>query len=437
MQRLIACAVGILAGAGLVLVGGIGMARSSDGPRAGRHRVPTEARIRDMDIEFYQYRIARDPRSAGDYSRLAGLYLQRARESADDGDLLRAEKTARHSLELRAGRNSAAFGVLASSLLAQHRFVEALEVGERLLADDSTSVAARGLLAETQIELGHYEEAGRMLGTLTTYRNNLSVAPRLARWEELHGRPERARRELRAARDEASRRHGIPKEQVAWFHLRLADLALRNGRFSEAERELRSGLAIAPTDHRLLATLARLEANRHSWDRAIEAGERALAIALEPATLGMLSDAYAAKGDRARSSEYARAMQVAISRDTGPFHREWSLFLLDHDREVDAVLARAREELKTRQDIYGYDLLAWALHKSGRQVEAREAAKRALALGIRDASLLYHAGVIERALGNDLAAHLRAALQANPRWHPFQPAAARMTLDSIASNAEP
>jgi tetratricopeptide (TPR) repeat protein len=434
MRRLLCYAIAALVAAGAVLAGGFGMARSTEA-----QPVPTEARIRDLDIEFYQDRIARDPRSAGDYTRLAGLYLQRARESADDRDLLHAETTARRSLTLRAGRNSAAFGVLASSLLAQHRFVEALEVAKRLLADDSTSVAARGLLADCYIELGHYEEAGGMLGSLATYRNNLSVAPRLAHWEELRGRPERARRELRAARHEASRRHGIPKEQIAWFHLRLADLALRHGRLSEAERELRSGLAIAPDDHRLLATLARLEANRHRWDRAIEAGERAIAIALEPETLGILSDAYAAKGDKARSSEYARAMQVAISRDPGPFHRQWSLFLLDHDREVDAVLARVREELKTRKDIYGYDLLAWALHKSGRPVEARKAVKRALALGTRDASLLYHAGVIERALGNDLAAraHLQAALQTNPRWHPFQPAAARMTLDSIAADAKP
>jgi tetratricopeptide (TPR) repeat protein len=434
MRRLLPYAIGTLIGVGVVLVGRIEMARSSEG-----HPVPTEAHIRDLDIEFYQYRIARDPRSAGDYTRLAGLYLQRARESADDRDLMLAEMASRHSLALRAGRNSAAFGVLASSLLAQHWFVEALEVAERLLADDSTSVAARGLVAEIHVELGHYEEAGKMLGSLASYRNNLGIASRLARWEELHGRPERARRELRIARDEAARRHGVPKEQVAWFHLRLADLALRHGRFSEAERELHAGLIIAPSDHRLLATLARLEANRHGWDRAIEAGERAIAVAPEPATLGLLSDAYAAKGDQARSSSYARAMEVAISRDPGPFHREWSFFLLDHDREVDAVLARARGELETRKDIYGYDLLAWALCKSGRQAEAREAIEPALALGIRDASLLYHAGMIERALGNDLAAraHLQAALHANPRWHPFQPAAARMTLDSIAADAKP
>jgi tetratricopeptide (TPR) repeat protein len=439
MRRLKAYAVGTLVGAGLMLAGTIGLARSSHQSVSESHPLPTQARIRDLDIEFYQRRIARDPRSAGDYTRLAGLFLQRARERDDARDVLRAESTARHSLALRTGRNAAAFGVLASSLMAQHRFSDAVDVTRRLLADDSTSVAARSLLAESQLELGQYDEAGRTLGSLALYSNDLSVTPRLARWEELHGRPERARRLLRLARDKASSRHGMLPEQIAWFHLRLADLALRHGHFSEAEKELRSGLRVAPRDYRLLATLARLEANRHNWKRAIEAGERAMTIAVDPATLGLLSEAYAATGDSARSSEYYRSMRAAVARDLGPYHRAWSFFLLDHGREVDTVLARARKELETRRDIFGYDLLAWALHQAGRNLEAREASEQALGLGTSDASLFYHAGVIERALGEDRAAkaYLGAALESNPRWHPFQPAAARMTLDSIAAEATP
>ena len=61
-------------------------------------------------------------------------------------------------------------------------------------------------------------------------------------------------------------------------------------------------------------------------------------------------------------------------------------------------------ELRTRHDIYGYDLLAWALHAQGRDVEAKAAMARALAQGTKDAQLFHHAGVIERALGNAGAA---------------------------------
>jgi cytochrome c-type biogenesis protein CcmH/NrfG len=142
---------------------------------------PSPARIRELDIAFYQARTIRDPRSARDFTQLAALYLQRARETADNADLERAETTARHSLALRRGRNDEAVGVLASSLMGQHRFAEAHDVALELLRADSTSVAARGMVAEAAMELGRYDEAARLFGMLASYQADLGTAPRLAR----------------------------------------------------------------------------------------------------------------------------------------------------------------------------------------------------------------------------------------------------------------
>lgn len=412
---------------------GVSMARSMEEPRTPA-AYPTESEIRNRDIEFYASRVGRDPRSARDFTQLAALYLQRARETADNGDLVQAETNARHSLDLRTSRNSAAFGVLASSLLSQHRFAEALEVSRRLLAEDTTSVAARGMLGENLFELGQYDEAGKVLGTLATYKGELGIAPRLARWAELQGKPEEAWRLLEVAKEAAERRHGMPTEQLAWFHLRLGDLAFRYGHMRSAENELAEGLAIQPHDARLLAAMARLAAARGQWRDAADWGERAIAQALDPATLGLLHDAYRVLGDQRKSNEYYHAMALSVLKQPGPFHRAWSLFLLDHGREVPKVLAKVQEELESRKDIYGYDLLAWALHRSGRDREARPAMAKALALGTQDAMLFYHAGMIERALGNNETArrHLEAALETNPHWDPFHPAEARAVLDSLS-----
>ena len=72
---------------------------------------------------------------------------------------------------------------------------------------DTTSVAARGLVAETELELGDYHEAARLFGMLTTYRGDLGVALYLARWVERRGRPEEAPRRKRVAPDNAARPH--------------------------------------------------------------------------------------------------------------------------------------------------------------------------------------------------------------------------------------
>lgn len=427
MRRLsiIAAALGAVAAAAVTL------ARAAGAPRKPPAPVLSAAAARDSDIAFYRARIARDPLGARDRAQLAALYLQRARETGDNQDLLHAEAAARASLANRRARNGMALALLVNSLLGQHRFPEALAAARELAAREPDARPARALLGEIEMELGLYDSARATFAPLASWTRDLAVAPRIARWLELEGRSEEARRLLLQTRDNALKLHALPAEQAAWFHLRVADLTFRNGRLDEAQRSIRAGLAVHPGDYRLLGLQARLAAVRHDWRRAIAAGEEAIAGTLDPATLGVVGDAYAALGDSARAEEYYQVLEVSISKQRGLFHRAWTLFLLDHDRRVSEVLAKAKEEIAVRKDIYGWDLLGWALHKNGRDLEARAAMRHALALGTRDAMLFYHAGMIDRALGDRAAArrHLTLALAVNPYWHPTQPAEARAALE--------
>jgi len=351
---------------------------------------------RDADIAFYVRRVARDPIGAADRSRLAGLYLQRARETGDFVDYRRAERLARRSLELRVAHNENTYVMLAAALLAQHRFVEAHAAARAVNARAPGVPGHQALLGEIALELGRYREARALFDSLWPARHELAVAPRLARWAELTGRTDLARRLLDRALSDAKSRPDLPPEQLAWFHLRVGDLALRHGRLAEAEYAFGAGLAVFPSDYRLLAEQARLAAARGKWRDAVAYGDEAIATVPDPATFGVVSDAYAALGDSAHAAEYARAMKVAVLGQPGQWHRAWSLFLLDHGRRVPEVLAHVTKELETRRDIYGYDLLAWALHKSGRDGAARIAMARALALGTDDPLLLRHAATIGR-----------------------------------------
>jgi len=418
---------GLLVVAG-ALAAAAAVARPTEQPVSGPALSETE--VLELDIAFYRRRLQRDSLSARDEGELARLLLQRGRLAASEPDLRDAERHARRSLRLRTAHNGATAQVLAGALMARHAFVEARAVAERMVAADSASRSARAMLGEIELELGDYAGARRTFGTLLTVRTDFVVAPRFARWEELSGRPEAAETLFRGALAQADARHGTPASQLAWFHWRLADLALRAGRTDQAQVELAKGLAVAPDDPRLLGTMARLAAAQHRWPAAIDAGERALARVVDPATLGLLSQVYAAVGESARNADALTAMAVAVLGQPGPFHRGWSLLLLEQGREVPEVLARARAELETRRDIYGWDLLAWALYRSGRAAEAVPASERALALGTRDAMLWYHAGMIRLAAGDSAGGRsaLRTALRINPLWDPFQPDSARAAL---------
>jgi tetratricopeptide (TPR) repeat protein len=264
-------------------------------------------------------------------------------------------------------------------------------------------------------------------------RSHLSIAPRLARWAEINGNTAYARKLLSDALANSKTRRELPREQVAWFHLRLGDIDMRSGRVRSARSLFGAGLKIDPNDYRLLDAMSHLEAVEGNPGRAIEYGERGIAVKLDPATLGTIGDAYAALGDRGRAEEYYKTMEVAVAGQPGAYHRAWSLFLLDHDLRVPEVLANVQKEIETRTDIYGYDLLAWALHKEHRDAEARVAMTEARRLGTQDAMLFYHEGMIDRALGEKARARyfLAKALELNPKFHPTQPREIRAVLDSI------
>jgi tetratricopeptide (TPR) repeat protein len=396
-----------------------------------------DARIRDHDIRFYEARVAQDPASAADHAQFAALLLQRAREGGGWADYRVAEQAARRSLELRTDRNGKAALVLASSLLAQHRFPEALATATGLCPDASAPVAHCALLAEIRLEMGHYDEARVLFHSLANRRETLAVAPRLARWYEIRGETERAMLVLEAARAQAVRRTDLPREQVAWFHLRVGDIALRNGRLREAERAFRDGLAVEPGDARIAAAVARLCAARGQWHETIRWATRAGAGA-DLATRALIGDARAALGDLpAAERAYADAERFA-EENTEPFNRQWTLFRLDHGRHLAETLALLREEIQVRGDVYGWDQLAWALYLNGEFASARAASAQAMRMGTRDAMLYFHAGMIERALGNTQFArqYLERALAVNPRFHPQFAQTTRALLAALNDTAQ-
>ncbi len=98
--------------------------------------------------------------------------------------------------------------------------------------------------------------------------------------------------------------------------------------------------------------------------------------------------------------------------------------------KAEEAYASAAKEYEMRRDIYGADALAWTALKAGKLSEAQAAMKDAMRLGTRDAKLFYHAGMIARTAGDEVAArdYLRRALALNPQFDPLQAVTARKAL---------
>ena len=255
---------------------GMGGDRGRDGDRGGTRLgsaapryggaaaapTKTESEIRSLDIEFYEQRHRRrHARSAADRSRLASLYLQRARETGSYPDYERAAVLARESLALRESHNAETYVLLTSALLAKHDFTAALRAARELYATDTTDASHTALLAEVELEVGDYVSAARHFAAVSPDADKPSIAARLARWYEVTGHLEKARAILRQSAARMARSSDVPREQLAWFHYRLGELYLRGGQFtSRPTRRFIARSTRLPTDYRALGGLARLSA---------------------------------------------------------------------------------------------------------------------------------------------------------------------------------
>ena len=90
-------------------------------------------------------------------------------------------------------------------------------------------------------------------------------------------------------------------------------------------------------------------------------------------------------------------------------------YYIDHAHQPAKGLKIADQEYAWRHDVYTFDAFAWALHSNGQDTEARKQVETALAVGIRDAKIFRHAGVIALKAGDRVAGerYLKQAAELN------------------------
>ena len=385
---------------------------------AARAKAQQDYQLRTDDIAFYIKRSEEDPQSAEDRAMVAGLLLQRAREGGGRADWELAERYATASLALRSNRNGKARLARASALLAQHNFAPALVEAQRLVAEAPEEPRYRSLLAELHVEMGNYDAAGAQFDTLTPHLAELAVAPRYARYLEFRGESRKALRVLEGAAGVARMETDLPREQVAWFGLRLADAQMRSGLMDVAARTLGAALTLVPDDMRLWSLKARWHAQRREWRDALNAIDR-VGDNADIQTMALAGDAWSALGDSAKAAALWGATDRAALENPEPFNRQWTLFRLEHGIELTATRALLERESLERRDVFGLGQLALARVLTGDPRAAVDAIQGALAAGTADPWLWYVAGRVEEANGRagHAATWYRRALEMHPQFH--------------------
>jgi tetratricopeptide (TPR) repeat protein len=371
---------------------------------------------RSRIISVYEEKVAQSPNSSVFLRLLADQYLKRFREVADVEDILRAEQAARRSLALQPGNNDVSSMLLASSLLSQHQFREALDV-----VNNAQNPSIVSLKASIQMELGNYEATHQLLQTFAKEESNSGHNAVVARYLELNGNLASARQLLDEAMQEMDSFYTNPAETRAWFHVRAGDLAFAAGDFALSEQRYRESLDLFPRHIAAFTGLARLYASEHRWQDALNVANQGIELMPLVETLGYKADAQLALGnlEGAKETEDLIGVVAYLSKVKGIYDRALAVYYTEHKIHLPEALQIARSEVAIRDDIYAEDTLAWTAAANGQWQEAQQAAQRATRYGTEDALLQFHAGMIALHLGKreEAIKRLTQAVSLNPQFH--------------------
>jgi tetratricopeptide (TPR) repeat protein len=382
--------------------------------------VPLLSTPAERQIAAARLAVERDPGRPESYNALALALARRAREISDSSLYVEAERVLERSFEI-APDNFEGRKVRIWCLLGRHEFERARVEAEALRRRAPDDALVYGMLSDALVHVGRYREAEEAVQWMLDLRPGSPAAlTRGAYLRELFGDVEGAVEWMVEAYQATPRAEA---EDRAWILTQIGHLHRSIGRAKDAEAALEKARATFPEYHYALAELARVRAAQGRASEAVDLLRRRHEIAPHPENLFELAVALRRAGREEEAQEAFRRFEEearAEMEGADNANRELVTYYLDHApegaRRVDEALRLARREAGGRRDVHTLDILAWTLSAAGEHAEARDAIDEALSVGIRDAKVFYHAGVIAARAGEAGAArrHLLRSIETEP-----------------------
>lgn len=427
----------------LFAVGGIGLLRSNDdGARAQTPSAATTDALLapaiggslDEIIENLQSRLRVLPTDWQSFASLGLAYVQQARVTADPSYYPKAEGVLQRSLGLERTDNFAAMVGMAALAAARHDFAAALRWGERAKAINPYNGNVYGVIGDAQVELGRYRDAFATFQTMVDTQPGVASYARVSYARELMGDVDGAIQAMEAARDIA----GTPADS-AWASYQLGELYFNQGNLGDARAAYARGVGTDPDYVPPFAGLAKVAWARGHLRHAIAGFTDVVSRYPTPEYVIALGDLLQVAGrtDQAeRQYSLVRAEEQLFRANGVNIDLELALFDAAHGDPAGALTA-ARDEWAKRRSVHVADAYAWALYADGRYDDASDFARKAMALGYRNALFSFHAGMIQLRLGHDTEARrlLAEATDINPHFSIRYAPVARAALAELRSAA--
>jgi tetratricopeptide (TPR) repeat protein len=375
--------------------------------------------------------IEKNPKNFEAYNALALALSRRARETSDVNYYTQAEQALRQSFAISPDNFDGARSRV-WLLLGKHEFAAALYEATKLNKRMPDDVMTYGFLTDANVELGNYKDAEASAQRMLDLRpGNLPALTRAAYLRELFGDVDGSLELMNMALQSTA---PSETEDAAWILTQMAHLDLSTGKTAEAEQYLQQALTLFPGYHYALGNLAKVRMQQQRYAEAVQLLQQRYQAAPHAENLFDLAEALqlAGRSDDSKKAfaEFEQKSLLETNRADNS-NRELIFYYADCAHQRARSLDVAEREFARRHDVYTLDAYAWALHVNGRNQEARKRIDDALAVGIRDAKILWHAGEIALAAGDRAAAekYLQQAADLNT----VESRAAKMTLTRLTA----
>lgn len=396
-----------------------------------------EVALINQDITFWSQRFQVHPTDFVSATQWGVREIDLGRVTGDVTAYLRAEAAFDAALKTYA-ENPAAIGYKGSVLISLHRFADARDLSNSVLATQPNDPVALATLGDADLELGDVVAAHAAFVHVNSVVQGAATMVRLAHLAFIEGDTATAVKDSTASVP-MSIQEGTEGERAAWYQFQLGETLISTGNLAGATAAYRAAVAADADSYWAHSGLSRALVGAGDLDGAIKEMTAAIAIVPLPDFLARRGDLYtlrAAAGDAVKAKQDYALVEVEAKLAGAAayvYDRTLVLYLANHGLDAARAVSLASGELATRKDVYGYDAYAWALLAAGRPADADAAMTTALAFGTKDAKLMYHAGMIAAALGDTSRARtqLTAALALDPTFDPLQAQRARETLAGL------
>jgi len=305
--------------------------------------------------------------------------------------------------------------------LKTHQLRDAREVIAKL-PDLADSPKWQVLKADIAMQEGNYGEAKNIYDAVVRRKKSWDYIARLAYLKSLFGDVAGADALYAEAEDQISAKE---MRSYAWVELQRGLLDFNRGRHETALEHYRQAEKAYSGYWLVDEHMAEWLGAERKYTEAAALFEKILERSPRPEIQQALGDLYVFMGKPEQAKPWhdraLAAYLASAQRGEALYFHHLAAFYADVREDGAEAVKWAGKDLETRGNFAAHDAMAWALYRAGRFDESLAEMKTALATGVSDARLFFHAAMIHLAAGlaDEGKQFLTQAAEVNPRYDAF------------------